>query len=129
LSVTIGRPLPSWSEAGVVPVKSVPNAEALVHYVKAIGGASGEDAEAARRSVEELATIRRVLSASLYYDWSGSIGVQWEAATALIAFAEGKKDEGLKLTDTRSTRNPRCRRKAGVWVAVGVQKERMGNDP
>jgi hypothetical protein len=27
------------------------------------------------------------------YDWSGSIGAQWEAVTALIAFAEGKKDE------------------------------------
>ena len=31
------------------------------------------------------------------YDWSGSIGAQWEAATALIAWAEGKKDEGLRL--------------------------------
>jgi tetratricopeptide (TPR) repeat protein len=31
------------------------------------------------------------------YDWSGSIGAQWEAATALIACAEGKKDEGVRL--------------------------------
>jgi hypothetical protein len=31
------------------------------------------------------------------YDWSGSIGAQWEAATALIAVAEGKKDEGVRL--------------------------------
>jgi hypothetical protein len=30
------------------------------------------------------------------YDWSGSIGAQWEAATALIAVAEGKTDEGLR---------------------------------
>ena len=31
------------------------------------------------------------------YDWSGSIGAQWEAATGLIAWAEGKKDEGVRL--------------------------------
>jgi hypothetical protein len=30
------------------------------------------------------------------YDWSGSIGAQWEAATALIAWAEGKKSEGIR---------------------------------
>jgi len=54
------------------------------------------DLAAARPSIEELPTIRRVLPASLYH-WSGSIMAQWEAATVLIAFAEGKKDEGLKL--------------------------------
>src|SRR6266567_9271418 len=31
------------------------------------------------------------------YDWSGSIGAQWEAATALIAWAEGNKAEGIRL--------------------------------
>ena len=71
-----------------------------MHYAKAIGAASGGDIAAARRSAEELATIRRVLPASRDYDWSGSIGAQWEAATALIAFAEGKKDEGLRLLRT-----------------------------
>lgn len=34
------------------------------------------------------------------YDWTGSIGAQWEAATALLVFAEGKKDEGLRLLRT-----------------------------
>ena len=38
--------------------------------------------------------------ASRDYDWSGSIGTQLEAATALILFAEGKKDEGLRLLRT-----------------------------
>ena len=96
-----------WKAAAALEVKPAwfpwnrfRNSEALVHYAKAIGAALGGDAAAARRSAEELATIRRVLPASRDYDWSGSIGAQWEAATALIAVAEGKKDEGLRLLRT-----------------------------
>ena len=96
-----------WKAAAALEVKPAwfpwnrfRNAEALVHYAKAIGAARGGDVAAARRSAEELATIRRALPASRDYDWSGSIGAQWEAATALIAFAEGKKDEGLRLLRT-----------------------------
>jgi len=96
-----------WKAAAALEVKPAwfpwnrfRNAEALVHYAKAIGAARGGDVAAARRSAEELATIRRVLPASRDYDWSGSIGAHWEAATALIAFAAGKKDEGLRLLRT-----------------------------
>jgi hypothetical protein len=96
-----------WKGAAALEVKPAwfpwnrfRNAEALVHYAKAIGAARGGDAAAARGSAEELAAIRRLLPASSDYDWSGSLKAQWEAATALIAFAEGKKDEGLRLLRT-----------------------------
>ncbi len=83
---------PAW-----FPWNRFRNAEALVHYARAIGAARAGDAAAARRSAEEIAAIRKALPATRDYDWSGSIGAQWEAATALIAFAEGRKDEGLRL--------------------------------
>ena len=73
------------------------NAEALVHYARAIGAARSGDADAARRSTEEIAAIRRAQPVSRDYDWSGSMGAQWETADALTAWAEGKKDEGLRL--------------------------------
>jgi tetratricopeptide (TPR) repeat protein len=87
--------MPTW-----FPWNRFRNTEALVHYAKAIGAARAGDVAAARRAVEELASIRKALPASRDYDWSGSIRVQWEAASALIAFAEGKKDEGLQLLRT-----------------------------
>ena len=90
-----------WKAAAALEVKPAwfpwnrfRNAEALVHYAKAIGAARGGDAAAARRSAEELAAIRKALPATRDHDWSGSIGSHWEAATALIAFAEGKKGGG-----------------------------------
>ncbi len=73
------------------------NAEALVHYARAIGAAHTGDVAAARRSTSEIAAIRSSMPATRDYDWSGSIGAQWEAATALIAWAEGKKDEAIRL--------------------------------
>ena len=51
---------PAW-----FPWNRFRNAEALVHYAKAIGAARGGDAVAARRSAEELAAIRKALPATL----------------------------------------------------------------
>ncbi len=83
---------PAW-----FPWKQFRNAEALVHYARTIGAARAGDVAAARRSAAEVSAIRDALPKTRDYDWSGSIGAQWEASTALIAFAEGKKEEGLRL--------------------------------
>ncbi len=83
---------PAW-----FPWNRFRNAEALVHYARAIGAARAGDVAAARRSAGEIAAIRKALPATRDYDWSGSIGAQWEASTALIAWAEGKRAEGLRL--------------------------------
>jgi tetratricopeptide (TPR) repeat protein len=83
---------PAW-----FPWNRFRNVEALVHYARAIGAALAGDVAAARRSADEITAIRKAIPATRDYDWSGSIGAQWEAATALIAWAEGKKDEGVRL--------------------------------
>ncbi|HZO55217.1 MAG TPA: hypothetical protein VFB63_21085 [Bryobacteraceae bacterium] len=93
------RVQPAW-----FPWSRFRNAEALVHYASAIGAARGGDAAAARRSVEEIEAILKALPATRDYDWSGSIRAQWEAASALAAIAEGKKDEGLRLLRTAADR-------------------------
>jgi tetratricopeptide (TPR) repeat protein len=83
---------PAW-----FPWNRFRNVEALVHYARAIGAARAGDVAAARRSADEITAIRRAIPATRDYDWSGSIGAQWEAATGLIAWAEGKEDEGVRL--------------------------------
>lgn len=96
-----------WKAAAALEVKPgwfpwnrFRNAEALVHYAKAIGAARAGDLASARHSAEELAAIRKALPATRDYNWAGSIGAQWEAVTALIAFADGRKEEGLQLLRT-----------------------------
>src|SRR4029077_19226202 len=72
------------------------NVEALVHYARAIGAARAGDVQGAPRAAEEIASIRKAMPATRDYDWSGSIGAQWEGATALIAWADGKKSDGIR---------------------------------
>ncbi len=93
-----------WKSASALEIKPAwfpwnrfRNAEALIHYARAIGSARAGDVVSARRSSGEIAAIRSAMPATRDYDWSGSIGAHWEAATALIAMAEGKKDEGFRL--------------------------------
>lgn len=92
-----------WKAAAALEVQPVwfpwerfRNVEALVHYAKAVGAARAGDAASARRSTEQIGAIRAALPATRDYDWSGSIGAQWEAAQALTTFAEGRKQEGLR---------------------------------
>src|ERR1700692_2638643 len=70
-----------WKAAAALEIKPVwfpwnrfRNVEALVHYARAIGAARTGDVATARRSIEEIATIREAMPASRDYDWSGSIG-------------------------------------------------------
>ena len=86
---------PAW-----FPWKQFQNVEAMTHYARAIGAARAGDLVTARGAADRIAAIRKAMPVTRDYDWSGSIGVQWEAATALIAFAEGKKDEGLRMLRT-----------------------------
>jgi hypothetical protein len=65
-----------------------------------VGAARAGDVAAARRSAGQISAIREALPATRDYDWAGSIGAQLETARALIAFAEGKKEEGLRLLRT-----------------------------
>jgi hypothetical protein len=72
------------------------NVEALMLYGRAIGAARAGELDTARKAVGEIAAIRKSLPASSDYDWAGSIGAQWEAASALLLWAQGSKADGLK---------------------------------
>jgi tetratricopeptide (TPR) repeat protein len=93
-----------WKAASALEVKPAwfpwdrfRNAEALVHYARAIGAGRAGDAGAAHRATDEIAAIRRLLPQTRDYDWAGSIGAQWETANALATYAEGKKAEAIRL--------------------------------
>ena len=99
-----------WKAAAALEVKPAwfpwnrfRNAEALVHYAKAIGAARAGDVAAARRSAEEIAAIRKASAgnARLRLDRLHRRAVG--SRDALIAFAEGKKEEGLRLLRTPPT--------------------------
>ena len=88
-----------WAEAAALPAPAsqFPFADAIAHYARALGLArSGKPAEA-KTDVEKLASLRDALAAAKDAYWTEIVDIQRQIAIAWIAFAEGRKDEGVAL--------------------------------
>lgn len=73
-------------------------AEAHIHFARAIGFARSGDASSARQEVEKLAGLRDALIiAKGEYDWAKQVEIERQIAAAWLAFAEGQREESLKL--------------------------------
>jgi len=87
-----------WAE---FPWQSYRWAEAHVHFARAVGAARSGDPASARLDLEKLTAIRQSLpSIKGAYDWGTQVEIQIQAATAWLSFAEGKKDEALRMMRT-----------------------------
>jgi len=87
-----------WRSAAALPVKptKVLYANAITHFARAIGAARS-GAAAAQADVTTLGELRDALVAAKNEYWAGQVEIQWLGASAWTAFAQGKRDEALKL--------------------------------
>ena len=73
-------------------------AVAHLHYARAIGAARSGDTTAARTDVEQLTAIQKALvEIKGDYDWAKQVEIERLVASAWLAYAEGNKEEALKL--------------------------------
>jgi hypothetical protein len=73
-------------------------AEAHIHLARAVGAARAGDAAAARQEVLKLAAIRQALEeVKGGYDWAKQVEIAHGVADAWLAFAEGRREESLRL--------------------------------
>jgi hypothetical protein len=91
-----------WKAAAQLPVKptKILYANAITHFARALGVARGGDPAAAKEDLARLAELRDELAAAKNAYWSGQVDIQWLAASAWTALAEGRRDEALKLMRT-----------------------------
>lgn len=92
-----------WAEAAALPVPSstFPRAryswtEANLHFARALGASRVGNADAARKDLQELASIRDVLVQENNKYWADQVDIQREIVGAWIMFADGKHDEALR---------------------------------
>ncbi len=93
-----------WSEAASLkqypaefPWNRFPWAEAIIYFTRGIGAARSGDRESARRSIDRLGSLESTLVAAKDQYWATQVRIQRLAASAWEAYAEGKKEEALKL--------------------------------
>ncbi len=92
-----------WSEAAavLVPPNTFPReryawTEANLHFARALGASHTGDTEAARKDLQQLASIREILTQENNKYWADQVDIQRESAAAWIALAEGKHEEALQ---------------------------------
>jgi tetratricopeptide (TPR) repeat protein len=86
-----------WAEAAALQplASSFPQVDAITHYARALGLARSGKPTDAKADVDKLAALRDALAKDPY--WTEQVDIQRQIVTAWIAFAEGRKDEGLAL--------------------------------
>jgi tetratricopeptide (TPR) repeat protein len=73
-------------------------AEAHIYCARAIGAARSGKPDSTREDVNKLAEIRQSIpNIKGAYDWGKQVEIQFQVATGWLAFAEGKKDEAVRL--------------------------------
>ncbi|MDB6168948.1 MAG: hypothetical protein JWM88_1812 [Verrucomicrobia bacterium] len=93
----------AWTEASALTVPAVPHwgrfpfVEALIEYAHAIGRARGGDLAGARQAIERMHRLHDATTDVRFAYFKRHLELQLQAATAWVAFGEGRKDEALDL--------------------------------
>jgi tetratricopeptide (TPR) repeat protein len=89
-----------WNDAMTLSVRPAPNTpytEAITHFARAIGAARAGQPAAAAADIARLAALHdRELELKDGY-WAEQVDIQRRVAEAWVAYANGQKDEGIKL--------------------------------
>lgn len=91
-----------WAGAarlGVVETPNMPHVEAMTRFARAVGASRSGNPGAAKPELERLAALReRAIELKDPY-WAGIIDIQRQGAHAWMVFAEGKREEGVRLME------------------------------
>ncbi|MGH6952554.1 MAG: hypothetical protein ACREGL_00105, partial [Alphaproteobacteria bacterium] len=92
-----------WVEAAALtphpdfPWAKAPQAEAVVHFARALGAARGANPVVAKEAVARLGELRQALIDAKQAYWAGQVEIQAKVAGAWLALAEGRKEEALAM--------------------------------
>ena len=83
---------------GFAPLDKFAWGKAHIHFARAVGAARSGNPALARKEVAELNRIEQSLVVPPgTYDWRTQVAIERQVAEAWLAFAEGRKDEALRL--------------------------------
>jgi len=90
-----------WASAATLEIPNVPHwatfpfMEALVEYAHALGRAHTGDLDGARKSIARMQQLRDATKEPKFDYFKQHLELQMQAASAWIAYSEGKKDEAI----------------------------------
>jgi tetratricopeptide (TPR) repeat protein len=97
LSAMYALELHHWSEAASlipIPVKTGAD-DSITYWARAIGAARSGNLIQAREDIEKIDTIHKAMLAEKKADWAVDVDQDHKEASAWLAHAEGRNDEGI----------------------------------
>jgi tetratricopeptide (TPR) repeat protein len=92
-----------WNSAATLNIPNVPHwrsfpfMEALIEYAHALGRSHNGDLDGARKAIAQMQHLSDATIEPKFDYFKQHLGLQMQAATAWITFAEGKKDEAIEM--------------------------------
>jgi len=93
----------AWSEAAALRIPAVPHwasfpfMEALIEYAHALGRAHTGDLDGARKAMDRMRQLRDATTDSKFDYFKRQLDQQMQAASAWVAYGEGKKEDAVNL--------------------------------
>jgi hypothetical protein len=87
-----------WKAAAelVVRPSPLPHVQAITHFARALGAARSGNSEAAKPDIAKLGELRDKLRDAKDAYWAEQVDIQSQVASAMVLFAEGKREDALK---------------------------------
>jgi hypothetical protein len=119
----------AWTEAAALMPKSttVPHADAMTHFARAIGASRAGDLARARASVDSLGVLeQRLLAAGNAY-WREQVAIQRLGAQAWLELAQGREDSALRLMREAVSREDATDKDAVTPGPLAPARELLGD--
>jgi tetratricopeptide (TPR) repeat protein len=118
-----------WEAAADLPVRPSKFAyvEAMTHFARALGAARSGHPDAAKADIAALARLRDKLRDDKDAYWSGQVDIQWQAASAWVAEAEGRRDDALRLMSAAADAEDRSEKATVTPGPIVPARELLGD--
>src|SRR5205823_13105979 len=118
-----------WDEAAkLAPIpNALPQAAAITAWSRAVGFARSKQPRPARTETEKLESAYEQMRAGSDQYWATQIHVQLNSAFAWIAYAEGKRDEAIKLMRAAADEEDAVEKQPVTPGAILPTREQLGD--
>lgn len=118
----------AWAEAAALELHpTTPVADAATYFTRAMGSARRSDLASSRKEIARLRQITNALAESKQDYWAEQIDIQVSAASAWVAYAEGKKAEAVKMMRSAADREDASEKHVAMENRLWPMRELLGD--
>jgi tetratricopeptide (TPR) repeat protein len=118
----------AWAEAATLESRStIPVADAITYFTRAMGAARSSDLAGARREMARLSQIKDALVESKQDYWAEQTDIQLAAVSAWVAYEAGNKGDALKMMRSAADREDASEKHVAMENRLWPMRELLGD--